>query len=262
MGRVLVAGILNVTPDSFSDGGRFLEPSVAVAEGLRLWSLGADQIDVGGESTRPGSARVPAQVELERVVPVIEALAKEGVTVSVDTSKPTVAKAACDAGASIVNDVNGLQEEGMREVIAAASATAVIMHMRGNPRTMQRDTRYSNMVEEVYGFLEDQIALARRAGVEKIMADPGIGFGKSPEQCSALIRNIGKFSELGVPIYIGASRKSFLGAITGVASSSDRVVESLAAVACAVKYGAKVVRVHDVAETIRLLRVLETIDHG
>jgi len=262
MGRVLVAGILNVTPDSFSDGGRFVEVDLAIAEGLRMWGLGADQIDVGGESTRPGSAKVSLQEELARVVPVIEALAKEGVTISVDTSKPEVAKVACASGATIVNDVNGLQAEGMVEVIAAASAGAVIMHMRGNPRTMQQDTNYSDLIEEVYQFLERQITVARAAGIQNIMADPGIGFGKSAQQCSALIRNLDRFNSLGVPLYIGASRKSFLGAISGVASSSDRMIESLAAVASAQKHGVEVVRVHDVAETIRFLRVLESIENG
>ncbi len=262
MGRVLVAGILNVTPDSFSDGGRFVQVDLAIAEGLRMRGLGANQVDVGGESTRPGSAKVSLQEELDRVVPVVEGLAREGVTVSVDTSKPAVAQAACAVGASIVNDVNGLRSEGMCEVVAAASAGAVIMHMRGNPRTMQRDTQYLDLIEEVYTFLECQIAAARAAGIQNIMADPGIGFGKSPEQCSALIRNLGKFKSLGVPLYIGASRKSFLGAITGVASSSDRMVESLAAVACAVRYGVETVRVHDVEETVRFLRVLESIDNG
>ena len=262
MGRVLVAGILNVTPDSFSDGGRFVESNLAIAEGLRMWGLGADQIDVGGESTRPGSGSVSPQEELARVIPVIEALAMEGVTVSVDTSKPEVAKAACSAGATIVNDVNGLRAEGMVEVIAAASAGAVIMHMRGDPSTMQKDTTYSDLITEVYQFLERQINIARAAGIKNIMADPGIGFGKSAQQCSDLIRNLDRFRSLGVPLYVGASRKSFLGKISGVASSSDRVIESLAAVASAQKHGVGVVRVHDVAETIRFLRVLESIENG
>ena len=250
---VQIAGILNVTPDSFYDGGRHRDP---VEGGRRLIDEGADQLDIGGESTRPGSSSVGADEELQRVLPVIRALAPL-VAVSIDTSKPEVARQALAEGATIVNDVNGLCAPGMLEVVATAGAGAVVMHMRGKPETMQSNTHYDDVVVEVRAFLAERIAAARAAGIGPIWADPGIGFGKSALQCAELIRRLPELRELGVPLYVGASRKGFIGRLAHGPTPADRLPGSLAAAAAAALNGAAVLRVHDVAATRQMLRILE-----
>ena len=246
-----LAGILNVTPDSFFDGGLHHDP---VDAGLRLIDEGADQVDVGGESTRPGSRPVSADEELRRVLPAIRALSGR-IPVSVDTQKPEVARVALAEGACIVNDVNGLRAPGMLRVVAEAGAGAVIMHMRGTPETMQADTHYDDVVVEVREFLNRRIAAARAAGIGTIWADVGIGFGKSADQCAELLRRLDEL-KLDAPLYVGASRKSFIGRLTG-APVEDRLAGSLAAAAACHAAGVAVLRVHDVAATRQFLDVLE-----
>ncbi len=260
--RTLVMGILNVTPDSFSDGGRFLDPDAAVAHGLRLVADGADVVDVGGESTRPGSDPVGADEERERVVPVIERLARErpGLAISVDTRKPEVAEAALAAGACIVNDVSGARAEGMFEVVRRTGAGLVLMHMLGEPKTMQEAPRYRDVVADVKGYLRERIEAARSAGVpsEALAVDPGIGFGKTLEHNLLLLRHLGALSELGRPVLVGPSRKRFLGAILDL-PEDQRDEATAGAVAWAVTHGANVVRVHDVRGIVRVVRVLDAI---
>jgi len=256
---VQIAGILNVTPDSFSDGGAFVDVSAAVERGLAMYAEGAAWIDVGGESTRPGSEAVGDREECRRVLPVVAALAEAGVQVSIDTKKPLVAREALSAGALVVNDVNGLRAEGMLEVVAEAGAGAVIMHMRGTPKTMQSNTSYANLFEEVGGFLKERLDAARAVGIERIWLDPGIGFGKTVQQNCALIGHLRHFKSLGAPIYVGASRKSFIGHLTGTESPLARLPGSLGAAVAAVEAGADVLRVHDVAETWATIRVWEAV---
>jgi dihydropteroate synthase len=244
-------GVVNVTPDSFSDGGRFLAPEAAVARAERLAAEGADLLDVGGESTRPGSAGVDADEEARRVVPVVEALRARGcpLPISVDTAKPEVARAALRAGADLVNDVTGLRDPEMRRLVAAAGVPAVLMHMRGTPADMQRHARYRDVVGEVAAELEAAMAEAVRAGVaeERIVLDPGIGFAKTPEQSLALLAGLPRLRALGRPLLVGPSRKSFIGAVTG-APVEARLPGTLAAVAACVLAGVEFLRVHDVAE--------------
>lgn len=261
-GRVLVMGILNVTPDSFSDGGRWLEPAAALARAHELLAQGADILDVGAESTRPGSAPVPAEEQWRRLEPLLRALHRERpeVVVSCDTRDATVAERALAAGARIVNDVSALSDPRMAAVGAASGAGLVLMHMRGTPETMQTDTRYDDVVAEVTVHLAERSALAQAAGVapEAIAWDPGIGFGKSAEgSLELLTRGIGPLrAASGRPVLVGASRKSFLARLTGgVGPSADRVPESLAAATIAVLQGASILRVHDVAETVKVVRV-------
>ena len=256
---IQVAGILNVTPDSFSDGGRFEKVEAAVSQGLRLREEGADWVDVGGESTRPGSQGITADEECSRVVPVIQRLVEEGVAVSIDTSKPLVARACLEVGARVVNDVNGLQAPGMLEVIAEFGAGAVIMHKRGQPKHMQENTHYDDVVGEVCGFLNAQLERARACGIQTIWLDPGIGFGKTVAQNCRLIAHVRRIAELGAPVYIGASRKSFIGHITGEERPSARLPGSLGAAIAAVDAGASVLRVHDVAETRATLAVWDAV---
>lgn len=241
-------GVLNVTPDSFSDGGRFVDLDAALAHADTL--LQADIIDIGGESTRPGSDSVPAAVETERVVPVIRALrSRTDALISIDTSKPAVAAAAIDAGADLVNDVTGLRDPAMQALVARTGVGAVVMHMRGRPKTMQQGELHSaDLVGEVVTFFETRLAELEAAGValEAICLDPGIGFGKTVAQNLALIAQLERFTALGRPVLIGASRKSFLGAITGQPVGA-REAGTLAIGACAQWLGAQVLRVHDVA---------------
>ncbi len=260
--RVLVMGILNVTPDSFSDGGRWLEPTAAVARAHELLAQGADIIDVGAESTRPGSAAVPADEQWRRLSPLLSALQRErpDAVVSCDTRDAEVAERALAAGARIVNDVSALSDPRMAAVCAAAGAGLVLMHMRGTPETMQADTHYDDVVAEVSAQLSQRSALALAAGVanEAIAWDPGIGFGKSAEGSLELLsRGIGSLRRAsGRPVLVGASRKSFLARLTGgVGPSADRVPESLAAATIAVLEGASILRVHDVAETVKAAKV-------
>jgi dihydropteroate synthase len=248
--RPLVMGILNVTPDSFSDGNRYITLEGAVERALELEREGADIIDIGGESTRPNAPAVGLKEELSRVVPVIEALAgRLTVPISVDTYKAQVARAACAAGAEIVNDVSGLCfDPDMAQAVAQAGAGLVVMHTRGTPDRMQADTRYTDLIAEVTGYLLASLALARDAGIpdSRIAIDPGIGFGKSKEGNLELIRRLSEFLPLGRPILVGPSRKSFIGAVLG-STERDRTFGTAAVVAVSILNGASIVRVHDVA---------------
>lgn len=248
--RPLVMGILNITPDSFSDGNRFFSLDAAVARALEMEGEGADIIDIGGESTRPNAPAVSLAEELDRVVPVIEALAgKISVPISIDTYKAGVARAACAAGAEIVNDVSGLFfDPAMAQAVAAADAGLVVMHTRGTPDRMQANTRYRDLVAEVIGYLAESLALAEAAGIPacRIAVDPGLGFGKSVEGNLELVRRLGELRSLGRPILVGPSRKSFIGAVTGK-GDGERLFGTAAAVAVSIVNGASIVRVHDVA---------------
>ena len=251
--RARILGIVNTTPDSFSDGGAY-DP---VAHGLRLVEEGADVLDIGGESTRPGAAPVSTQEELRRVVPVIEALAaRVAVPVSIDTSNAEVMRAAVAAGASMINDVRALQGEGALEAAAAARVPVVLMHMQGEPGTMQDDPRYDDVVAEVHRFLAQRIFACEMSGIEKkrIVIDPGFGFGKTLEHNVALLRGLAKFTDLGVPVLAGLSRKGMIGTLTG-RPLHERAAGSAAAALIAVQNGAKLVRVHDVAATRDALAV-------
>ena len=251
-------GVLNVTPDSFSDGGQFLDPEVAVRHGRELVAEGADLIDVGGESTRPGAEPVAEAVELGRVLPVVERLAGDAaVPISIDTSKAAVARAALAAGASLVNDVTALRgDPEMAAVVAEAGADVCLVHMRGEPRTMQDDPRYEDVVGEVRAFLEGRLELAVGQGIaeQRIWLDPGIGFGKTLEHNLELIRRLDEIVAVGRPVVFGASRKRFLGALTG-RPEQERVAGTVAANVLAFERGASVFRVHDVAPTRDALRV-------
>lgn len=255
-----VMGVLNVTPDSFSDGGKFLDPEVAVEHGVAMAEAGADVIDVGGESTRPGAKPVTAAEEWRRIDPVLRGLVRRArVPISVDTRKPEVATHALDVGASIVNDVTGLRQPGMRALVADRKCGAVVMHMKGDPETMRDLAVYEDVVGEVRSFLARQVEVAVAAGIERerLVVDPGIGFAKKPEHNVALLQNLSNFAAIGRPILVGVSRKSFLRAVAGDAVSHDE--GSVAAAAFAVLHGASIVRVHDVPETVRALRVIDAL---
>jgi dihydropteroate synthase len=256
--RPAVMGVLNVTPDSFSDGGSFLEPDAAVAHGRLLASEGADLIDVGGESTRPGSEPVSLEEELRRVVPVIERLAAAVETpISIDTRKASVARAALAAGATFVNDVSALRgDPDMAAVVADSGADVCLMHMQGEPETMQDDPRYDDVVSDVKDFLEERLAFAIGEGVtpERIWLDPGIGFGKTLDHNLELLRRLGELAAIGQPVVVGASRKRLIGTLTG-RPEGDRLAGSLAAAVLACERGAAMVRVHDVAATREALAV-------
>jgi dihydropteroate synthase len=261
-------GIVNVTPDSFSDGGQFLDPGRAVEHGLALAAAGAAVLDVGGESTRPGSHPVPADEQRRRVVPVIRRLAAEaGVPVSIDTADASVAAAALDAGATVVNDVTaGRGDPEMLPVVAAAGAGYVFMHMQGTPATMQADPRYDDVVAEVGAFLAERREAAREAGIidDRLMADPGLGFGKTVAQNLALLARVGDVARaVGVPVLVGPSRKGFIGVAGGRPGQplpvDQREDGTLAAVVWALDHGAAMVRVHDVAPAVEALRVLAAV---
>jgi dihydropteroate synthase len=251
-------GIVNVTPDSFSDGGRFQTVETALAQGYRLSDEGADVIDIGGESSRPGSEPVPLSEELQRILPVIEGLAASGrVPLSVDTTKADVARQVLNAGASIINDVTALGEgPEMARVVADAGAGLVLMHMQGVPRTMQQNPSYTDVVTEVYDFLAKRVELAEEYGIsrERIAVDPGIGFGKTFHHNRELLRNLQRFADLGCAILVGTSRKRFLGTLTGRAVDERAVASAVSALAAATQ-GANVVRVHDVAATADAIKV-------
>jgi dihydropteroate synthase len=262
--RTYVMGVVNVTPDSFSDGGHHFEREAAVGHALALAEAGADLLDVGGESTRPGAAEVPAQVELERVLPIIEALrAATDVPLSIDTRKAEVARAALRAGAVLVNDVSGLgHDPALATVVAEAGATLALMHIQGTPETMQADPRYDDVVAEVIERLAAGIERATGAGVprERIWVDPGIGFGKTVGHNLFLLRHLAELRVLGAPVLVGTSRKRFLGAVAGGRPPDRRFAGSLASIAAvAVLHGADVVRVHDVAEAKDALAVADAI---
>lgn len=264
--RPVVAAILNVTPDSFSDGGvRFGaddHPQRAVRAGRVMVEEGADLVDVGGESTRPGAQPVGVAEELRRVVPVIEALAADGIAVSVDTVKASVARAAVEAGACLVNDVSaGTMDPDMLPTIADLGVPCVLTHMQGEPRTMQDEPTYGDVVGDVFDALEERIAAAVEAGVvrERIVIDPGIGFGKRLEHNLALLRRLRELTSLGRPIMVGTSRKSFLGQLTSGAGADDRLEGSLATAVLAVANGARLVRAHDIKQTVRALTVTHAV---
>jgi len=249
-------GIVNVTRDSFSDGGQFLDCDRAIAHALKLRDEGADLVDVGGESTRPGAAAVAADEELARVMPVVEALVREGAPVSVDTMKPEVMRAAIGAGCAVVNDVNAFRAPGAIEAVAKADVGVIATHMKGTPATMQRDPQYDDVVEEVASFLAQRAAALEAAGIDRrrIGIDPGFGFGKAIEHNKQLFRALPRFAALGYPVLAGLSRKRTIGEITGRAVG-DRVAGSVAAALLAVQNGAHLVRVHDVKETVDALNV-------
>ena len=252
-----VMGILNVTPDSFSDGGRHFDRNVAIAAGLRMAEEGAAIIDVGGESTRPGAAFVSPQEEIDRVVPVIEGLAgNTEVVLSVDTSKPEVIAAALQAGAHMVNDIRALRVPGALVEVARAQAAVCLMHMQGEPADMQANPQYGDVVRDVGDFLRERVAACRDAGIlpESICVDPGIGFGKTLAHNLELLRNVRAFTSLGVPVLVGVSRKSMIGIMTG-RPATQRLAGSLALAALAVERGATIVRAHDVAATVDAVRV-------
>jgi dihydropteroate synthase len=257
---VSLMGVVNVTPDSFSDGGLFLDAEAAIAHGRELAEQGAEILDVGGESTRPGAEEVSAEEELDRVTPVVLGLA-DTATVSIDTSKTVVAKAALDAGASIVNDVTALRHDPeIGALCAARGAGLVLMHMQGDPRSMQKSPTYDDVVDDVKAFLSNRLAFAVDAGVaeERIWLDPGIGFGKTLEHNLELLRRLGELRELGRPLVIGTSRKSFLGKIDG-SDVGDRIGGTIASSVLAAAEGADVLRVHDVAETAQAMKMTSAI---
>lgn len=263
LARTLVMGIVNVTPDSFSDGGMFVDAESAVKHGLRLLEEGADLLDVGGESTRPGSEPVGVEEERQRVVPVIEGLRREApaAVVSVDTRKADVARAAIDSGADVVNDVGAGEDPAMFGVVAAAGVGMILMHMQGVPATMQEDPRYDDVVSEVRSFLAERVEAAVAAGVgrDRLCVDPGIGFGKRLDHNLELLVSLRSFGQLGLPVAVGVSRKRLIGEITGVDDPVDRLEGSLAAAVWCASHGANVVRVHDVRPTVRALRVVDMI---
>jgi dihydropteroate synthase len=259
-------GIVNVTPDSFSDGGRFLEAEAAIAHGLQLIDEGAEIVDVGGESTRPGAEPVGADQELRRVRPVIEAIAAEmtdwpattRAQISIDTSKSSVARAALEAGATLVNDVTALRgDPKMAEIVAESGAECCLMHMLGEPRTMQQEPRYDDVVDDVKAFLLARLEFAVGEGIaeDRVLLDPGIGFGKTLAHNLELLRRLGEVVELGRPVVIGTSRKSFLGRLAGTPESSQRLAGTLATNVLALERGARVFRVHDVAPAREALTV-------
>ncbi len=265
LGRPLIMGVLNVTPDSFSDGGRFLDPEGAIRHGLQLAHEGADLIDIGGESTRPGSRGVSTQEELRRVIPVVQHLASTlRIPLSIDTSKAEVAARALEAGAGIVNDVTALRGEAeMASVIARHTAAVILMHMRGSPHTMQRDPRYADVVADVAAFLRDAASRAEAAGIDpsRILVDPGLGFGKTVRHNLILLQQLDRIASLGYPVVIGPSRKSFIGRTLDV-DVEERLIGTLACVAHAQRCGAHLVRVHDVRAAVQLTRMLEAIEHA
>ena len=262
--RPSVMGVLNVTPDSFSDGGLFVDPETAIDHGRRLLEEGAALVDVGGESTRPGAAPVTAEEELARLETVLEGLG--GLPLSIDTAKATVARRALELGAVLVNDVTALRgDPGMAEVVAGGDAFVCLMHMQGEPRTMQVAPHYDDVVADVLAFLEDRIAFAVEQGIseERICVDPGIGFGKTPDQNLELLRRLDELGTLGRPVLVGVSRKSTLGRITGDATATTGTLAgSLAAAVAAFERGASMIRAHDVYETVEALAVAAAVERG
>lgn len=258
--RPLIMGVVNVTPDSFYDGGRHASTVAAIAHARRLAEEGADLLDVGGESSRPGSEAVSLDEELARVLPVLDGLRDLEVPISVDTTKPAVMQAAIAGGAAMINDITALGAPGALEAVAASEAAVCLMHMRGEPKTMQAEPVYADVVAEVRDFLAARIAACVAAGIarERITIDPGFGFGKTVEHNLTLLRKLGAVVALGVPVLAGWSRKSTLGRITGRAPE-ERLASSLAAALIAVQHGARIVRVHDVAATRDVLAVLDAV---
>jgi len=260
-----IAGIINVTPDSFSDGGLHFDAGAAIAHGLRLVEDGADLLDVGGESTRPGADEVSTEEEILRVVPVVEALAKQtSVPIAIDTSKAEVMRAAVAAGAGFINDVFALRRDGALDAAADLKVPVCLMHMHGEPRTMQQDPHYDDVVSDVRRFLAERIFACEMSGIDKkrIVVDPGFGFGKTLEHNLALLRALDQFAALGVPLLVGLSRKGMIGTLTGRENPADRAAGSAAAALLAVQKGAAIIRVHDVAATRDVLAVWQGVAGG
>ena len=266
MNRAHVMGIVNVTPDSFSDGSRHAGARAAIDHGLRLAEAGAAILDIGGESTRPGSDAVPLDEELRRVMPVIEGLrGRTAARLSIDTRKSEVMRRAAAAGADLINDVSALSNDpSSLDVAAATGLPVVLMHALGDPKTMQADPRYGHVLLDVFDYLEQRIAAAEKAGIPKsrLIADPGIGFGKTVAHNLALLAGLALFHSLGLPVMVGASRKRFIGTITGVDTAADRVPGSVAVALSSVGQGAQLIRVHDVAETVQALAMWRAIEAG
>jgi len=262
LNRPLVMGIVNLTPDSFSGDGVGDDVSAAIAHAEAQRAAGADLLDLGAESSRPGAAPVPAEVEIARLLPVLRALRDWGVPVSVDTIKPEVMRMAIDEGAALINDIAALREPGALEALAASGAGVCLMHMQGEPRTMQTHPHYTDVVAEVRDFLAARVAACERAGIarERLLVDPGFGFGKTVEHNYTLLRELGRFADLGVPLLAGLSRKSMLGAVTGRPHGAARMPASVAAAVLAVERGARIVRVHDVAATRDALAVFAAMN--
>lgn len=254
-------GVVNVTPDSFSDGGHHASTASAISHARQLIADGADILDIGGESTRPGAATVSTQEELDRVLPVIEGLGDISVPISIDTYKPEVMRAALAAGACMVNDINALQEKGALDAVASSDAAVCLMHKQGTPKNMQQQPHYTDVIAEVSAFLRERIAAAEAAGIarDRIVIDPGFGFGKTLAHNLDLLRELETFCALGMPVLAGLSRKSMLGAITG-RDVDERVAASVAAALLAVQRGAAIVRVHDVRETVDVLKIWNAVN--
>lgn len=259
--RPLIMGILNITPDSFSDGGLLVSPQAALDYALQLMDEGADLLDIGGESTRPGASPVSVEEEMRRVLPLVEMLADRNIPVSVDTHKPVVMHAAIQAGASMINDINALQSEGALNIIASSNVSVCLMHKQGDPQTMQRAPNYQDVVTEVTESLKSYIAAAMHANIapERLIIDPGFGFGKSLEHNLELLSHLSRFKALGVPLLVGLSRKSMLGKITG-RDVDDRLAASVTAAVLSVIKGANIVRVHDVKATKDALAVVQAVE--
>jgi dihydropteroate synthase len=262
-GGTLVMGVLNVTPDSFSDGGQFFDKDKAIEKGEQMAGEGAAIIDVGGESTRPGSASVSAEEQKERVVPVIEALAKKvDVLISIDTTSYKVAEAALEAGAAMINDITALSDERMGELAGEQGVPVVLMHIQGTPATMQVEPKYKDVVGEVRRFLLERAERAEQFGIDKskIFIDPGIGFGKTTEHNLLLLRHIDRFVDSGYRVCVGTSRKNFIGKITGKGNPADRIFGTAATVALCAAAGISIVRVHDVAEMVDVVKIINAIE--
>ncbi len=257
--RTYVMGILNVTPDSFSDGGKFISVKDAVAQADRMIKDGADIIDIGGESTRPGAKKVSEQEEIKRTIPVIKELKKRNIIISIDTRKSGVAYAAIKAGANIINDISGLKfDKNMAKTAANLKVPVIIMHMRGNPENMQKNTQYSDIIADIMAELDKSIKIAQNAGIEKIIIDPGFGFSKTPEQNLEILKRLKEFKSLGLPILIGTSRKSTIGHVLGL-PPAKRLEGTIATVVVAILAGADIIRVHDVLEMKRAAKMADAI---
>ncbi|MBI2675395.1 MAG: dihydropteroate synthase [Candidatus Aenigmarchaeota archaeon] len=257
--KTYICGVLNVTPDSFSDGGLFMEEKKAIEHAKQLVADGADIIDIGGESSRPGSEPVSAEEELRRVKPVIQSIRKQAdVPISIDTCKPEVAEECISLGADVVNDITGLASEVMADVVSRHGVAAVLMHMKGRPRDMQLSPAYENVIKEIFDFFEVRLEKASELGIDKIIIDPGLGFGKTAGHNISIIRNLHAFTKLGRPVMVGPSRKSFIGSIAGGAPS-ERLEGTIASCAISVINGANIVRVHDVKECKKAVAIADAV---
>ena len=262
-GQVRIMGVLNATPDSFSDGGAFFGLEAALEQIAQMTEEGADVIDIGGESTRPGSQGVDEAEEIRRVIPILERMnLDKGPLVSVDTSKAGVARAALEAGAHMINDVTGLRDPRMRAVIAGYGAAATAMHMKGEPRTMQESPEYEDLMGELSGYLRESVRRAEEDGIASVLIDPGVGFGKSWDHNLEILRRMGELRDVGHPLVVGVSRKSFIGAITGVEAAGERLIGSKVAEAFAVVGGADMIRTHDVGAAVEAARMGEAVRRG